>query len=274
MSVSGALRGVSVGAALLACAAFALSVLAQRRPATVTRAALGAVLVLAGMALAAAASQTLRIGPLVLWEGILTAAATAAAANAGGAAPAPLRVRACPPSKLSQAAWLLVSAACVGSVFTLNRRLSAAADQLGLSSASERYEPARDQACPENLKSLYTAFQMYTQDWEALPPAAAWMDNRDLTSKVSRDEWLHCPAVSDRHDAHYGYAYNLEVAGRKIPGGFLKQMRGAATTPLLFDSADLARSATDGLATLPRPGRHAGRDNVLYCDGHVAAVTP
>jgi prepilin-type processing-associated H-X9-DG protein len=36
----------------------------------------------------------------------------------------------------------------------------------------------------------------------------------------------------------------------------------------------MAKNAHDPLTSLPRPGRHGGRDNILYCDGHIEAVAP
>jgi prepilin-type processing-associated H-X9-DG protein len=146
---------------------------------------------------------------------------------------------------------------------------------VGLLGAQAAYEPQKNKDCPENLKSLYIAFQQYAQDWDALPPAANWLDNDELVSKVSRNEWLHCPAVSNRHDNRYGYAYNTAVAGRKMGGKHaLADLPDAAHTPLLYDSTDLGKNAHDALQSLPKPGRHGGRNNILYLDGHVQAVAP
>lgn len=152
------------------------------------------------------------------------------------------------------------------------RPIVGAVKEFGLD--AQKYEPEKNKDCPENLKSLYTAFRMYAEDWSGLPPAERWEDNEELISKVHQNEWLHCPAVSNRHDDKYGYAYNTQVAGVKLNGQALKEMPNAAVTPLLYDSTDLAKSAHDAVTSLPKPGRHGGRNNILYCDGHVEAVAP
>jgi prepilin-type processing-associated H-X9-DG protein len=137
-----------------------------------------------------------------------------------------------------------------------------------------KYEPETNKDCPENLKSLYLAFASYAQDWDALPPADNWLDNEEIVSKVTKNEWLHCPAISNRQDDKFGYAFNAELSARPMNGKPLKEMPNAATTPLLYDSTNLAKNAQDKTTSLPRPGRHSGRNNILYCDGHVAAVEP
>ena len=71
------------------------------------------------------------------------------------------------------------------------------------------------------------------------------MDQDDFKAAVQKDEWLHCPAVSNRHDDKYGYAYNDALVGRKLNGKKLKEMPDAAKTPLLYDSTDLAKNAHD-----------------------------
>ncbi len=148
------------------------------------------------------------------------------------------------------------------------------AKDAGLLQTGVKYEPEKNKACPDNLTSLYNALTIYAQDWDALPPAANWLDNDDLTSKIRQNEWLHCPAVSNRQDDKYGYAYNDAVAGRKLNGKKLKELPDAAKTPLLYDSTNLAKNAYDAVTSLPKPGRHSGRNNILYLDGHVENVAP
>lgn len=154
------------------------------------------------------------------------------------------------------------------------RAVVTVAKEAGLIQNGVKYEPEKNKACPDNLTSLYNALTIYAQDWDALPPAANWLDNDDLTSKIRQNEWLHCPAVSNRQDDVYGYAYNEAVAGRKLNGKKLKDLPDSAKTPLLYDSTNLAKSAHDAVSSLPKPGRHSGRNNILYLDGHVENVAP
>jgi prepilin-type processing-associated H-X9-DG protein len=146
----------------------------------------------------------------------------------------------------------------------------------GLLKPKDDYKPETNKDCPANLQSLYNAFEQYAELNDKLPEAANWEDNSDLTSRVPQDEWLHCPAVSNRHDAHFGYALNDALAGKKLNlnGKSLKTLPNASTTPLLYDSTNLSKNAHDAVTSLPKPGRHGGRNNILYLDGHVAAVVP
>ncbi len=149
--------------------------------------------------------------------------------------------------------------------------LGFAVQELGLDNAPKKIEAKADQGSADNLKSLYFAFETYTQDWDGLPPADHWMDNEDLVSKITKNEWLHSPTVSNRNDDKFGYAYHAAVAGRKLNGKKLKEMPEAAQTPLLFESSDLSKSAKGDLSLLPKPGRNNGKNYILYCDGSVKA---
>lgn len=148
--------------------------------------------------------------------------------------------------------------------------------ELGLLKTQDNYKPETNKDCPANLASLYNAFEQYAALNDSLPKAENWQDDGDFTSRVPQDEWMHCPAVSNRHDDKFGYAYNSELSGKKLDlkGKPLKTLPNAATTPLLYNSTDLRKNAHDKFTGLPKPGRHSGRNNVLYLDGHVAAVAP
>lgn len=147
-------------------------------------------------------------------------------------------------------------------------------------SISPENSPVKDadtdrRSCPANLKALWTAFNLYAQDWDALPLAPNWCKNSDLVSRVPHNYELHCPAVSNGHDTVYGYAYNDKLSGLSLGTKTgLNQLPNASTTPLLYDSSNLTESAHDAFTSLPVPGRHSGKDYVVYMDGHVAAVTP
>ncbi|HZT44333.1 MAG TPA: hypothetical protein VFA07_19360 [Chthonomonadaceae bacterium] len=215
-----------------------------------------------------------RIGPVVTWEALLFASALDIAllggffmggARAGGAL-----TRANAVGLLV----LLLLAADLATAYARAEKVRQAAHDLGLDVRVTKIEPPTNQGCAQNLQKLYFAFSQYAQDWGSLPPADNWDDNEELTGKVQRNEWLHCPAVSKGTDDKYGYAYNTEVAGRSLNGKPLKDLPNAAKTPLLYDSSNLAKNAHDAMTSLPKPGRHEGKDYILYCDGHVEAVAP
>lgn len=126
---------------------------------------------------------------------------------------------------------------------------------------SESYKADMNKTCPENLKQLHAALMLYADSWDGkLPPAETWMTA--IRDNVPQDAWLHCPDVTKQDG--YGYAFNKALGGASVTS-----VKGASTMPLLYDSLGLGQDVTDRLASLPRPGRHTGRNNIIYLDGHV-----
>ena len=166
---------------------------------------------------------------------------------------------------------LLLIAGLLGYAHTRFQKVEAAVQEIGIDTTATKDDPVADKDCPENLKSIYQAFERYVEDTGGLP-AAKWLDDEELTSKILKNEWEHCPSVSNRKDDKYGYAFNIALAGKKVKS--LKEIPDAANTPLLYDSTSLAKSAADKAESLPKPGRHNGTNNILYCDGTVKAVAP
>lgn len=133
-----------------------------------------------------------------------------------------------------------------------------------------RTEPetaARDTGgCPDNLRKLYTASRLYADSWDdMLPPADVWMDR--ISEYVGDDSAMRCPAVGDAASGKHGYAMNRDM-GSTAAG----EAARPETTPLHYDSATLDRNANDAFTSLPRPGRHNGKNNAVYLDGHVEAL--
>jgi prepilin-type processing-associated H-X9-DG protein len=103
---------------------------------------------------------------------------------------------------------------------------------------------------------------MYSDDFDGkLPDRDAWMD---LTKPYNRgapgDE--HCSSFRDPN--LYGYSLNAGVNKDDEPS--------PATRPLIYESVNLARNASDLFTSLPVGGRHDGRNVVGYLDGHVKAL--
>jgi prepilin-type processing-associated H-X9-DG protein len=125
------------------------------------------------------------------------------------------------------------------------------------------YEPAKNKTCPDNLKQLYTALQFYADSWEdRFPPADNWMTA--IKDNVPKDEWLHCPEVSKGAGPKYGYSMSPSIGSKKRA-----EIKDKAATPMIYDSADLSVNAHAGPDSVPKPGRHTGKNNVLYADGTV-----
>jgi len=133
-------------------------------------------------------------------------------------------------------------------------------------SAQKPFEPEKNKTCPENLKQLYNAVMIYADSWDnTLPPADVWMSV--IRPNIQKDEWLHCPEVAHAGSDKYGYAMNTAVGSKRV-----SEIPNIAKTPLFYDSTDVKLDAHDALSSLPKPGRHGGRNNILYLDGHVESV--
>jgi prepilin-type processing-associated H-X9-DG protein len=123
-------------------------------------------------------------------------------------------------------------------------------------------DSSRSKTCPENLKQLHKAVLLYADEWDGnLPPADHWMDL--IKKNVPDDKQLHCPSIDGQ--ANFGYAMNAALGGKRW-----QEVKDAARTPLFYDSSDMQPNAHDAVTSLPSPGRHEGRNNVVYVDGRVS----
>jgi prepilin-type processing-associated H-X9-DG protein len=131
------------------------------------------------------------------------------------------------------------------------------------------YEPARNQTCPDRLKKLYDAVRFYADSYDdCLPPADRWMTAlTDPTQPFAEEEILRCPDTGNADQ--YGYAMNAALSGKR-----LGEIENPSGTPLFYDSSNMKRDAHDSLTSLPKPGRHMGRNNLLYADGQVKSESP
>jgi len=114
-----------------------------------------------------------------------------------------------------------------------------------------------------NLKEVELALTFYTNDNDGRTPERdRWMDTSE--PYMENPEIEHCPEV--KAPALYGYAINAGVTmlNDKDPR--------AETTPLVYDSVDLAKNASDLATSMPQPGRHQGCNNVAFVDGHAKSV--
>lgn len=123
--------------------------------------------------------------------------------------------------------------------------------------------PQSAQSCPKDLKKLYAAMMNYAQSWDnTLPPANHWGSAiTDPMQAFADPSLLKCPSAPQ-----FGYAMNSALGGKR-----LDSIKNKATTPLLYDSSDLKMNATDAVTSLPVPGRHDGKNYIVYMDGHVAS---
>lgn len=136
-----------------------------------------------------------------------------------------------------------------------------------------RHHPLRI-ACISNLKRLGMASLLYAEDWDGrLPQRDTWMDAiRDYHKSGAPERCNEVEfAFPDRKDV-YGYAFNSRLSGGKT-SDFEPETQ--QTKPMLYDSSNLARNASDPFSSLPDPPRHGGEMNmVCFFDGHVKGTKP
>jgi prepilin-type processing-associated H-X9-DG protein len=118
-------------------------------------------------------------------------------------------------------------------------------------------------ACLSNLMEQHLGLQIYASDQnDLLPPGPRWMD--DLEPYVKNERIFHCSVVSP---PTFGYALNENLAGTN-----LAKLTTPETTLLVFDAERPARSGLAPPSALPITGRHDGKNNVCYSDGHVKTL--
>jgi prepilin-type processing-associated H-X9-DG protein len=129
--------------------------------------------------------------------------------------------------------------------------------------------PTRRHPCISRVKQLALATIIYISDYDdRFPPRDSWMDGIFPYHKNESIE--RCPTFAFDEKAPknlYGYAMNQAMSGAKPPPNI-------ATVPLIFDSVNLARSASGTLDSLPNPGRHKGMNVIGFADGHVKRFDP
>lgn len=122
-------------------------------------------------------------------------------------------------------------------------------------------ESSRCLARLSSIKGLSYGLLQYAADEDGrLPPRDAWMD-------ASQPRLPHDlgPRCADAPKGAVGYAFNGGLSRAKTT-------ELSDTVPLVYDSVNPIRNASDPFASLPSPGRHEGKDNVAYADGHTGSV--
>ncbi len=119
--------------------------------------------------------------------------------------------------------------------------------------------------CLSNLKQLATGFTIYSADYDdKFPNRDVWTGIIQLYTKNL--EIYKCPAFEEAKDPQvYGYCFNRRLSNAALPPNPEK-------VELVFDSINLAKNASGTQESLPRPGRHNGKNVIAYADGHAKAV--
>lgn len=121
--------------------------------------------------------------------------------------------------------------------------------------------------CISNVKQLGFGVIMYGGDHDDRAPLRdSWMDG--VRPFVRGGDTLICPLVEENESLEgYGYAFNS-----LLDAVDLAALVKPEDTPLIYDSINFARNASDPLLSLPMPGRHKGNNTIGYADGHANAV--
>jgi hypothetical protein len=123
-------------------------------------------------------------------------------------------------------------------------------------------------ACTTNLQQISVAMQTYAADNKGyLPPADRWVDA--LKAKGTDPDVFMCVEIKPGMNMnappvrHY-FAMNSKYGGKK-----LEDVRKLGDVPLVYESTATVANANDPETSLPSPGRHQGKNNVLYPSGAV-----
>lgn len=118
--------------------------------------------------------------------------------------------------------------------------------------------------CMSGLKQGAIAMQIYQVDADGrFPSRDGWADG--LYPYTKRWDVLRCPNMPQ---GSWGYAFNGAL-DRVLD----KKVASLATTPMLYDSVNPVKNASDLVASLPAKPRHR-RNTMLYADGHAKGLFP
>ncbi len=126
--------------------------------------------------------------------------------------------------------------------------------------------------CLSQVKQLALANLMYATDYDdRMPYRDRWMDDIYPYHKNMGIE--HCPGLQDGRSPNpnlYGYAFDSRLSLFDS-----KKIADPARHPLVYDSINLARNASDPFLSLPKPPRmHGDRPGnpLAYLDGHARVL--
>jgi prepilin-type processing-associated H-X9-DG protein len=131
-------------------------------------------------------------------------------------------------------------------------------------------EKARQTTCLTNLKRAGQAIALYSADYDDyLPLADRWAD---VTAPYLPAPAKQAPVVKGLPNCapnytEANYAFDTRIAGKSLPKAWQQ-----AQMIMVYDSASRDRNAYDAGISVPIPGRHLGRNNGLFMDGHARNV--
>ncbi len=119
--------------------------------------------------------------------------------------------------------------------------------------------------CLSQVKQIGMAHLMYAADHnDRLPHRDLWMDA--VAPYVKNKETLLVDPEVKGHGQH-GDAFDSRLSERVI-----EEVKDPEHQPLVFDSINLGKNASDPSTSLPNPGRHEGKNSIVYLDGHAKRI--
>lgn len=118
--------------------------------------------------------------------------------------------------------------------------------------------------CMSNVKQQALAMIIYAGDWDdRFPLRDSWMDS--ITPALKRTEVLRDPEVEIA--GGYGYAFDS-----RLSGALMGKIPNPDKAPLIYDSLNLGRNASDPFTSFPAKGRHKGKNVITYADGYAKSI--
>lgn len=116
-------------------------------------------------------------------------------------------------------------------------------------------------ACMSNLKQQSIGLLQYAEDHDGrLTDRDFWVDQ--IRPYVKDKKVFGDPAVK----GGYGQAFNGSLSRAELPPKHPEKV------PMVYDSSNPIRNASDLVTSLPVPGRHNGGNNVAYADSHARRI--
>ncbi|HZH97812.1 MAG TPA: hypothetical protein VEX38_02470 [Fimbriimonadaceae bacterium] len=120
-------------------------------------------------------------------------------------------------------------------------------------------EPAPRTACLSNIKQVGVGMLMYVADHdERFPPRDLWMD---VTFPYTKSAHIYRSTQIPEGQEGYGYAMNSRLSLSKTAS-----IAEPPRHPMLYDSINFARNASDPCLSLPPAGRHEGGNHLAATD--------
>ncbi len=136
-----------------------------------------------------------------------------------------------------------------------------------------------DGDCKVRLGKLHQAVEMYSADYDDRYPIAdtwveyTWRYGAKKDPIDQSESIFRCPDISMTRTGDYGYAFNKALSTLRK-----SSVENPDSTPMIFDSSDLARNANGDPEKLkPTPGRHEDgkehhHNNAVMASGKVAQM--